>query len=151
MKTENPERIGSGPEDGVGNAGRTKEWTRDGITLNVKPDGHEEYACTAGTTGVFQRLAALWRADFCSPKDFARRALTLAAIYLAVHLAGLREFTSVLTGTSGSLAISRGMASFLGLCYVFSYLGFVLAAPMLLIAAALIAGTRKIITSRIQR
>ena len=94
------------------------------------------------------RLAALWQAELFSPKDFVRRAVVLAVIFLAVHLAGLREYTCILNGTSGSVALSRGMCAFLGLGYVFAYLGLVLLVPILLLAAAILAAGKRLFASQ---
>ncbi len=86
-----------------------------------------------------QRLAALWRAEFFSPKDFVRRAVVITVISAALHFAGLREFTSILNGTVGSIALGWRMSAFLGLAYIFAYLAFVLLVPVLLLAAGLLA------------
>jgi hypothetical protein len=91
------------------------------------------------TFSFIQRVRGFWRTEFFSPKDFLRRAVTLALIFLLLHLAGLREFTSVLNGTVGSLKLSWGMCAFLGLAYIFAYLGFILLAPILVLGAALLA------------
>ena len=37
---------------------------------------------------LWHHIAALWRAELFSPKDFLRRAVVVAVIFLAVHLAG---------------------------------------------------------------
>ena len=87
---------------------------------------------------IFSRLASLWRAQFLSPKDFVRRAIVIALFYLVVHLAGLREFTSLLNGTVGSVQLGWGISGFLGLMYISAYLAFVLLVPVLLLAAALL-------------
>ena len=89
------------------------------------------------------RLASLWRADFCSPKDFARRALLIAAVFIAADLAGLREFTSILTGTAGSTKFGWGACAFLGLAYIVAYLAFVLLVPSLLLAAGILVLWRR--------
>ena len=91
----------------------------------------------------FGRIANLWRADFLSPKDLVRLSAMLLAIYAIANLAGLREFTSVLCGTMDSTALGWRMSAFLGLLYVFAYLGFVLVAPTLLIAAGLLTLFRR--------
>ena len=93
-------------------------------------------------------LAALWRAEPFSPKDFLRRAVVLLLIFLAVHLAGLREFTSILNGTVASVELGRGMSAFLGLVYLFSYLGVVLLVPILLLAAVMLAGWKRLLEIR---
>ena len=62
-----------------------------------------------------------------------RIALLLTGIYLLGHLFGLRELTSILSGT---LPGTAGQAM-LGLVYVMSWFGFVLVAPILTIAGGL--------------
>ena len=95
------------------------------------------------------RLAGLWRAELFSPKDFVRRAVTIVIIFLAVHIAGLREYTSILNGTVASAELGRGMSAFLGLAYVFAYLAFVLLVPILLLAAAMLAGWERLSRRRV--
>ena len=92
---------------------------------------------------IWNRLVSLWRADFCSSKDFVRRALLIAVTFLAVHLAGLREFTSILTGTAGSTKLGWGTCAFLGLTYIVAYLAFVLLVPSLLLASGLLVLRRR--------
>src|SRR5262245_48526029 len=88
---------------------------------------------------AFARLRSIWRAEFLSPKDLVRRALIIAVIYFVVSAFGLREFTSILNGTMGSVAMGWHMSAFLGLLYIFSYLAFVLITPTMLIAAGVLA------------
>ncbi len=95
-----------------------------------------------------ERIGSYWHAEFLSPKDLVCRAVVIALIYGAVHLAGLREYTSILNGTPGSADISRGLATFLGLGYVCAYLAFVILVPMCLMAAALIAGWQRLARKR---
>ncbi len=99
-------------------------------TLIVQPE------TTGGT--LFGRLKSLWQADFLSPKDLVRRAVLLAILYGIVSAFGLREFTSILNGTVGSVALGWQMSMFFGLLYIVSYLAFVLGTPTLLIAAAIL-------------
>jgi len=84
------------------------------------------------------RLASLWRADFLSPKDLVRRAGVIAGIFLVVHFCGLRDYTSVLSGTGGPAGMSWRTAAFFGVTYIVAWLGLVLLVPILLIAAALL-------------
>ena len=56
-------------------------------------------------------------------------------VFVVAHLCGLREYTSVLNGTTGSMAYPR--TPLVGVLYVLIYLGTILGVPMLLIAAAL--------------
>ena len=83
-------------------------------------------------------VSRLWRAEFCSPKDFVRRALFISVAFFILHLAGLKDFTTILNGTMGSVELGWGMSAFLGLIYICAWLGFVVLAPILLLAAALL-------------
>jgi hypothetical protein len=94
---------------------------------------------------LFARIRSLWRADLLSPKDLVRRALVIAAIYFVVSAFGLREFTSILNGTMGSVALGWRMSAFLGLLYIASYLAFVLVTPTMLIAAGILLLWKKIV------
>jgi hypothetical protein len=94
---------------------------------------------------VFARLRSVWRADFLSPNDLVRRALVIAVLYFVVSAFGLREFTTVLNGTMGSVALGWHMSVFLGLLYIISYLAFVLVTPTMLIAAGILLLWKKIV------
>ena len=63
-----------------------------------------------------QRMVQNWRSDFFSPRGFLARALVISAFFLAVHLAGLRDYTSVLNGTVGSASAGWKTSAFFGLC-----------------------------------
>ena len=89
------------------------------------------------------RFSSLWRAEFLSPKDMVRSAAIIALLFLVVHLAGLREFTSILNGTMRSPELGWKLSAFLGLAYIGSYLGFVLLVPILLLAAAFLAAWKR--------
>jgi hypothetical protein len=91
------------------------------------------------------RIGSVWRADFLSPKDLVRRALVIAVIYFVVSAFGLREFTSILNGTIGSVSLGWHMSLFLGLLYIASYLAFVLGAPTMLIAAGILLVWKKLV------
>ena len=84
---------------------------------------------------IRQRCVQLWWAEFCSPKDFVRRAAVIAFLFLVAHLAGLREYTSFLSGTVPSPDTSWKLTIFFGLIYLVLYFAFVLLAPILLLAA----------------
>ena len=53
----------------------------------------------------------------------------IGAAFAVAHLAGLRQHTAVLSGTSGSAALGVG--------YALLYFAFVVVAPMLALAAAI--------------
>jgi hypothetical protein len=95
-------------------------------------------------TPLSRHVRALWRADLLSPKDLLRRAVFLIVLYLLIQLAGLREFTSVISGTTGSIQLSWHISAFLALTYILSYLSLVLLVPILLLAAVLLFGWEKI-------
>jgi len=94
---------------------------------------------------AFARIRSIWRADFLSPKDLVRRALVIAVIYFVVSTFGLREFTSILNGTVGSVSLGWHTSAFLGLLYIISYLAFVLVTPTMLIAAGILVLWKRIV------
>ena len=81
---------------------------------------------------IFQRV------EFLSAKDLLQRAGAISALFLILHLAGLREFTGVLNGTIGSLALGWKLSAFLAVIYIVFYLAFVVLVPILVLAAALL-------------
>jgi hypothetical protein len=99
---------------------------------------------------LWRRIRALWCTDFLSAKDLVRRAVVISIVYLIAQFIGLREFTTVLTGTTGSVRLGWGMSAFLGLLYLCIYLAFVLLVPMLLIAATLLALYRNCTQRQVQ-
>ncbi len=64
-------------------------------------------------------------------------AMVFALGYLIVHLLGWREMTTVLSGTYPSG--DRGQDEFRAACYLAFYFGFVVAAPILVLAAGAFA------------
>jgi hypothetical protein len=84
------------------------------------------------------------RAEFLSPKDLAQRACAVSVIFLLLHLAGLRDFASILNGTVGSLSLGRNLSAFLALIYIGFYLAFVVLAPVMVLAAAMLAVTARL-------
>jgi len=87
---------------------------------------------------LWQRNMQFWRAEFFSPQGFVQRALVIGAGFLLVHLAGLREYTSVLNGTVGPESAGWAMSAFLGVAYIIIYLAFVILAPVLILAAGIL-------------
>jgi len=88
---------------------------------------------------VLRFLRRLWQAPAFSPAGFLLRAILIMVLYCASELLGLREYTTFLSGTSGNVSLSWRMASLLGLIHLLLYVGFILLAPILLIAAGLLA------------
>ena len=54
------------------------------------------------------RCGEFCRADFGTPKDFLLKALLLSTLFLAAHLAGWREYTTFLSGTSAMPELTQG-------------------------------------------
>lgn len=85
-----------------------------------------------------RRPAIFHRADFLSPKDLLQRACAISVMFLCLHLAGLREFASILNGTVGSLALGWKLSAFLAVIYIVAYLAFVILVPVMILAALLL-------------
>jgi hypothetical protein len=86
-----------------------------------------------------QKCGHLWRADFFSPKDFVVRAVFILVLFLIADLAGLREYTTFLSGTLPSATMSWSWVAFLGTFYLLLYFALILLVPILLLAAAFLA------------
>jgi hypothetical protein len=89
--------------------------------------------------GVFGLLRRLWKAETFSPTAFVLRAIIITVLYCISELLGLREYTTFLSGTSANVNLGWPVASALGLTHLPLYVGFILLAPIFLIAAGLIA------------
>lgn len=84
-------------------------------------------------------LRRLWKAGTFTPMGFVFRALIIIVLYGTSELLGLREYTTFLSGTSANVNLSWQTASLLGVIHLLLYVGFILLAPVLLIAAGLLA------------
>lgn len=100
-----------------------------GPGLHARAAGTEK-AGSAGHQPFALRLGACF-----SPISFIRLALLLSVMFGLAHLAGLREFTTMLNGTMANVEVGWRMSVFLGTVYILAYLGFVLLVPTLLLAA----------------
>jgi hypothetical protein len=80
----------------------------------------------------FERLLG---ADFLAPKDFVRHAGLIGLLFLAAHICGLREFTSIISGTMAEPRLGSDVCALLGWGYAALYFAAVVLAPILLIAA----------------
>jgi len=85
-----------------------------------------------------KKPAIFRRAEFLSARDMVQRAAAISALFLVVHLAGFREFTGILNGTIGSLALGWTLSAILAIFYIVLYLAFVILVPVLLLAAAIL-------------
>ena len=85
--------------------------------------------------GLFRQV---WKADAFSPTAFVARATIIAVCYCISELAGLREYTTFLSGTSANLNVSWQTAATLGLIHLLLYVAFILLVPVSLITAGLL-------------
>ena len=79
----------------------------------------------------------LIRAGVFTPKGFLIRALLICFAFLVCHLAGLREFTTFLSGTTATSAFAWSVV--LGVTYIFLYLASTVGVPILILASAFLA------------
>jgi hypothetical protein len=88
---------------------------------------------------IFGRSLGLFRrAEFLSARDLLQRAGAISVLFLVAHVAGLREFTSVLNGTVGSTAVNVKLGTFLAAVYILLYLASVILVPVLVLAALML-------------
>jgi hypothetical protein len=85
-----------------------------------------------------KKCAIFQRAEFLSARDLLQRAAVISVLFLALHLAGFREFTGVLNGTIGSLTLGWKLSAFLAVIYIVFYLAFVVLVPVLILAAGIL-------------
>jgi hypothetical protein len=85
------------------------------------------------------------RAPLLSPRGLLLRAAIVALVFAVAHAAGLRAYTSILSGTSPTGNPADGGAALLGCVYVFLYFAFVIAVPIALIAAGLMALAERVL------
>jgi len=72
----------------------------------------------------------------------------LAIAFAIVHLAGLRPYTSVLSGSVPEVAASREQAILFGVGYTACYFGFVLGTPICMLAAMFYLTAKRYLVDR---
>jgi hypothetical protein len=87
---------------------------------------------------VFELLKRVWKADTFSPTAFVARAAIITVFFCLSELAGLREYTTFLSGTSANLNVDWQTAAVLGLIHLLLYVAFILFVPVSLITAGLL-------------
>jgi hypothetical protein len=95
-----------------------------------------------------RRSKSAARGGLPAPGYFLEWAGMLVVLFVIVQLAGLREFTSVLNGTVGSTSMDWRTAFFLGTAYVIVYLGFVVVAPILVVAAFILKLWQRVVATK---
>ena len=86
---------------------------------------------------IKNRFLEFHRAPIFSPKGFLVRAALIAAAFLALRAAGLREYTSILCGSSPTASSANMFPNIFAVAYLLFYFAFVIGVPILLIAAAI--------------
>jgi len=85
-----------------------------------------------------KKYAIFQRAELLSARDLLQRAAAICGLFLLVHLAGFREYTGILNGTIGSMALGWKLSTFLAVFYIVLYLAFVIVVPVLVLAAGIL-------------
>ncbi len=88
------------------------------------------------------------RVRWLSPAGFVVAAAAIALLYGVAHLLGLREDTTVLSGTAPAGG-AAGVA--LGLAYVGLHFAFVVGAPVLVLGAAIFRASERLARGRAER
>jgi hypothetical protein len=81
---------------------------------------------------------ALLVGRFFTPRGFVVSAAQVSALFLIMHLAGLRSCTTIFIGAVPAAGLAGRVAAGLGLAYIVFYLAFTVAVPILLVAAGLL-------------
>jgi hypothetical protein len=92
---------------------------------------------------LLHALMRLFNAKLISPGGFVKLALLIGVAFGLVTCLGWREHTSFLCGTTAVLGMRFEDSALLGTVYLVAYHGFVLLAPILLIAAGILAAHEK--------
>jgi TRAP-type C4-dicarboxylate transport system permease small subunit len=79
------------------------------------------------------------RVPWHSPVGLVLHGLLFLGLFLACHLAGWRDCTTILSGTSPTGDIADKSAQLRGILYVLTWFGALLLTPIFLIAAGLVA------------
>ncbi len=92
----------------------------------------------------------LFSAGF-DPAGLLVRAALVAAFFAVCHLAGWREHTTFLSGTPASADGGANTSAVLGVIYMAGYFGFVLLAPILVIAGGILFAFDRWMQSRVAK
>jgi hypothetical protein len=83
-----------------------------------------------------------------TPWGLAQSAIIIAVLYLIAYALGWRQATTILCGTSPTGSLTDKLSIHEGIAYVLLWLAFVIVAPVLLIAAGVLAGLNTILRRR---
>lgn len=93
-------------------------------------------------------LRKILRAKALSAGGFLRKAALIALAYGICQVAGLREHTTIISGTTPTPDGSVLVSALLAALYMAAYFAFVLLAPILLLAAGLWAAMNRALQHR---
>ncbi len=78
---------------------------------------------------------SLFFARIFSPQGLVVRAAAIVVAYLVLHACGLREYTTLMTGTSPAGGAIDRSSALLAFFYVAAHVGAVVLAPIMILAA----------------
>ena len=93
---------------------------------------------------AIRRFFLLLKTMLTSPTGLLLRAALLGALFLFLHWLGLREYTTLLSGTSPDGQAITFAPMMLGALYLFAWFGCVLIAPIFVIAAGVLWFMRRV-------
>ena len=92
---------------------------------------------------IIKVLDHIWKADAFSATAFVARAMIITVLLVISELAGFREYTTFLSGTSANLDVSWQTAATLGLIHLLLYVAFILLVPASFITAGLLTALNR--------
>jgi len=95
-----------------------------------------------------KRLRAALKARFLSPKDLLVHAGVILVAYAVAHLLGLREYTTILSGTLPAAGLGHTLGAGLGVLYIVLYVGVVVIVPVLILASGMLVAAGLLRASR---
>ena len=84
------------------------------------------------------------RFTLVSPAGFLAAAALISALYGLAHLAGLRAYTTILSGSAPPGGGDPNAATALGLAYLALHFACVIGAPILVLAAGVLRGLERV-------
>lgn len=86
-----------------------------------------------------------------SPRGLVLMAVVIGAVFTVCEIAGLREHTTIISGTLATPDGSAQSSAILAAIYMLAWFGFVLAVPILLLTAGMLAIIGACVPHRDQR
>ena len=73
---------------------------------------------------------------------------SMVALFVALHVLGWRDDTRIISGTAAGPGLDSALTALRGVLYALAYFGAVILAPILIIAAGLLAGFSRLVGRR---